>query len=205
MAIVSALLVLGPGLAEAKGRNIGSSGGGFHGAFRGGGHVAGVNRGSQVRRLGKKTLVPTKSRNRHRRRENIIIHRTSGQDNLVKRNRHNRFHRGRRRGNGVVYYGNFGSSGIGYENTIVVPQAEAAPVPQETPARPFEPKIIEIASLPRNDDGSIALAPQPGKLSKQASNCLTVKRQITVDGQAMEAFGKACMGPDGSWTLTPDG
>jgi hypothetical protein len=104
-----------------------------------------------------------------------------------------------------VYYDNFGSSRIGYENTIVVPQAEAAPVPQETPARPFEPKIIEIASLPRNDDGSIALAPQPGKLSKQASNCLTVKRQITVDGQAMEAIGKACMGPDGSWTLTPDG
>jgi hypothetical protein len=86
-----------------------------------------------------------------------------------------------------------------------MPQTEVAPEPQEAPARPFEPKIIDIASLPRNDDGSIALTPQPGKLSKQASNCLAVKRQITVDGQAMDAFGKACMGSDGSWTLFPDG
>jgi hypothetical protein len=214
MAIVSALLVLGPGLAEAKGRNFGSSGGGFHGAFRGGGHVAGVNRGSQVRRIGKKAIASTRSGNRRSniivhgsfgRRDNIIVHGPALRRNLLKQDRFDRLHRGRRRGNRVVYYDNFGSSRIGYENTIVVPQAEAAPAPQETPARPFEPKIIEIASLPRNDDGSIALAPQPGKLSKQASNCLTVKRQITVDGQAMDAFGKACMAPDGSWTLTPDG
>ncbi len=201
IAMLSALLLLSPGLAEAKGRNIGSSGGGYHVSFHGG---------------GSKTLVPTKFRKQRHRRSNIITHGTSwrsniivhgsfGRTTLLNRHRRGRFPRGRLRRNRLVYYDSFGSSRSGYENSIVGPQAEAAPAPQESPARPFEPKIIEIATLPRNADGSIALAPQPGKLSKQASNCLTVKRQITVDGQAMEAIGKACMEPDGSWTLSPDG
>ena len=203
--MLSALMLLSPGLAEAKGRNFGSSGGGYHGSFHGSHLVAGIGRGSRSLRSGQKTVISTKFRNRRHRRDNIIVHGPALRTDLLKRNRLDRFHRRRLRGNRVVYYNNFGSSRSGYETTIVVPQAEAAPAPQVTPARPFEPKIIEIASLPRNADGSIALAPQPGTLSKQASNCLTVKRQITVDGQAMDAFGKACMEPDGSWTLSPDG
>ena len=201
----SALLLLSPGLAEAKGRNYGSSGGGYHGSHHGGGPVAGIRRGSQSLSRGMKTIVSTKFGKRLHRRRSLIYHDPFQRTNKLKRNRLGRLHRGRLRGNRVVYYDGFGSRNTTVENTIVVPEAEAAPVPQEIPARPFEPKIIEIATLPRNDDGSIALAPHPGKLSKQASNCLAVKRQITVDGQAMDAFGKACMGSDGSWTLSPDG
>jgi hypothetical protein len=190
--ILCALLLLSPGLAEAKGRNFGSSGGGYHGSFQGGGLVAGIRRGSQSLRGGKNTLVSTKFGNRRHRHTD-----------LLDRHRRGRFHRQRLRGNRVVYYDGFGSRRTTVENTIVVPPAE--PAPQQTPARPFEPKIIEIATLPRNDDGSIALAPHAGTLSKQSSNCLTVRRQIIVDGQEMDAFGKACMEPDGSWTLSPDG
>ena len=83
--VLCALLLLGPGLAEAKGRKFVSSGGGYHGSQFKGGNVGGKRRGSPSLRGGKKTFVTTKFRNRNRRRSNIIIHRNTGNIDLLDR------------------------------------------------------------------------------------------------------------------------
>ena len=72
--------------------------------------------------------------------------------------------------------------------------------PAEQP-RPVVPKWIHLGPS-EIDEGSGEDTSGNGE-SQALTNCLTVKTDVTVDGVPMEAFGRACLAPDGTWRLEP--
>ena len=80
-------------------------------------------------------------------------------------------------------------------------QAEASPAAPSYQDRPVTPKWIHVSSL----GGTLGASGAEGAYGEGGlgNNCLSVKTEITVDGQAMDAFGEACLTPDGAWVLRP--
>ncbi len=110
------------------------------------------------------------------------------------------------------YYGSrtYGSRYYGYGRGTrysYVPQPSPTPQPDPGPAVPsyrdrlVTPKWVSVSSL----DGAPGFSGAEGAYGNGGfgNNCLSVKTQIMVDGQAMDAFGEACLSADGDWVLRP--
>ena len=68
---------------------------------------------------------------------------------------------------------------------------------------PFQAKLIRIGEGDTVlDSEALAQLPDPDKSGK-AGDCLSVKKEILVGEETLDAFGKACLQPDGTWRLVP--
>jgi hypothetical protein len=102
-----------------------------------------------------------------------------------------------------IYYG-FGRRDVyRYEQR---PTVRYRPTPSDPPSQPSEtkpptPKWIHVGKLDIDMPSLGEGVPSEGQ--QRLTNCLTVRTEITIDGQSMDAFGKACIQADGSWRLVP--
>jgi hypothetical protein len=86
--------------------------------------------------------------------------------------------------------------GAGSASDYTSRASEAAPTYQPPPVTP---KWVHVG----DGDGASGFAGAPPAESGLGQNCLSVKTQITVDGNPVDAFGEACLLADGSWELQP--
>ncbi len=111
---------------------------------------------------------------------------------FVKRQKHKRRHAyvptyyyGYRRGN---RYRDYTRSEPSY-------RPEKTEVVQPFQDRPVTPKWVHV--------GSLDSSPLAAKGGGPGRNCLSVKTEITVDGELLDAFGQVCLLADGTWELRP--
>ena len=175
-----ACLALGAAAAHAGGKGKAVRTAGLHGK---GGHGVSFGRQSQVRH----GHFKQKRLHKHRKRPNVV----------------RRSDRKRRPYYGSRYYYGYGRGTSYYYDPQPAPRTQPDPGPAAPSYRdrPVTPKWIHVSSL----DGAPGLSGTEGAYGDGSfgNNCLSVKTQITVDGQAMDAFGEACLSADGAWVLRP--
>ena len=184
LAIVCAVacLALGAAAAHAGGKGKAVRTAGLHGK---GGHGVSFGRQSQVRH----GHFKSKRFHKHRKRPNVVR----------RSDRKRRPYYGSR-----YYYGSgYGRGTRYYYDPQPSPRIQSDPGPAAPSYRdrPVTPKWIHVGSL----DGAPEFSGTEGAYGDGGfgNNCLSVKTQITVDGQAMDAFGEACLSADGAWVLRP--
>jgi len=126
------------------------------------------------------------------------FHKHSKRTGLVRRR-----DRKRRHSYASGYYYGYGS-GYRYRD---YPQPAPSAQPEASAAapsyqdRPVTPKWVHVGGT----DGALGLSTTEGLFADGGlrGNCLSVKTEIAVDGQPMDAFGEACLSADGTWVLKP--
>lgn len=183
-----------------------------HSAYAGGGgsYVYGSGHGHahHFRAGGHRLIFGHRSRHFHGWHKAHKLGRHFGRHRHHKGHRHVRFRRHHRLKHRYVYvpryyYGYGRKNGYRYYPR---PSAGYGPTAYDPPSRPSEykpptPKWVHVGTLDSDTPSFDESAPsEEGRL---ATNCLSVRTEITVDGEPVEAFGKACLQADGSWRLIP--
>lgn len=204
-----ALILIAPAFAQAGGKSFGGHSRGAH-SF---GHAAGLNRSyhnfrgvhqSRVQKFG----VPNRSA-RHFKGSRF---KGSAFERPRRLRKHDKGHGYKRRAHRkfrskhvVIYPGYYWGRGrdviVTQINSIDGQPDYEGPTPEERGS--FQAKLIHIG-----DDGKVsesdALAPlPPPDTAGTPGDCLSVQQEILVGEQALDAFGQACLQPDGTWRLMP--
>jgi len=131
------------------------------------------------------------------------FHKRSKHSGYAKRRDRKRHHRKRRYSHGSIYYYGYGRDDRyrDYPRYEPIYRSETRPAVQPYSARPVTPKWVHVGST----GGALGsyTAEAPNAESGIRRNCLSVKTEITVDGNPVDAFGDACLLADGTWEFRP--
>jgi hypothetical protein len=205
-----ALILIAPTFAAAGGKSFGSHSRGAH-SF---GHASGLHRSfHNFRGYHKSRMHKQFAPNRSARHFKSSRFKSSAfeRPRRARKHGHAQGHIKRRHGkfrskHVVIYPGYYWGRG----RDVIVTQVnsgETQPVNDGGAGRDdrgsFQAKLIHI------DDGgalsesrSLAQLP-PADTTGEPGDCLSVQQEILVGEQALEAFGMACLQPDGTWRLMP--